>query len=128
MNWRHEWEERERKVDALYNKIKKIEREIKEVGSTDPLQIIKESMDNDYDEQVRVRNDTSVGLHRLVLFPCNATKKQVQYGRNEIGFITVRRSLTGIEVYNGKDFVPTDLPDTTEEIYDLIINKSKHKM
>lgn len=120
MNWRNEFLKRRKEILRL-------EKMIKKVGTMNSLEIIRETLENTYGYPTRIRKDVGKNARRLVMYSLDATPKQIQYGRceKEIGSLIVQGIDDKLFIYIRKDEIPCciDMPDTINEIYNILCNK-----
>lgn len=126
MDWNHEHKIRKIKVAELRRKLNSINKQIKEIGSTDFVDIIAEGIEREYGYPCVVKSYKTTLSKCIDIYSKKATKKQIQYRRSEcvIGSIWVC-------YYDGKYWEDIgfadepkyrELPDNIEDILKIAIN------
>lgn len=124
-NWKQTILERKSVVNGLYREIAAIEKKIKHIGTTNSLEYIAEQIELRYNIPCRIRK-CGVNHKRIVLYKSTASKKQIQYDRDEatIGSVVVFDNGDTLYEVTGK-YSMVQLPDTISGVYDLLVN-NKH--
>lgn len=123
MNWKNDIQKKQSAANDFYKEISRLEKEIKSLGKLDPLEYISEQIENEYKFPCRVR-PCGYKNRRIILFKKSATKKQIQYNREEMILGELLIGGTGLDIYIDYDRNrPVALPDTLNGIFEILIDK-----
>lgn len=118
------------KIHQLEKQEKKLQKDVKAVGTVDICELLCELIEYTYGNKARIKYFRTGNSRLIEIYDKNATKKQVQYGRPEciIGWIQIAEE-------DGKYYIdetikdsPTyyiPLPHELDEVYRYAIYRSK---
>lgn len=127
-SWKRIIEDRYKAKCDLHKDIDKIRKKIKKIGTSDSLQYIAKQIEIRYGLPCRVR-ECGHRFRRLILYKSSATKKQVQYDREELHLGSILTIDSKIAIYNDKseDWDTVEFPDSISKIFELLKDKNQEK-
>ena len=125
MNWKEEINQRKQKKEILRKEIRKLEKQIDEIGTHNYIQYICEEIESKYGYICRTHRHGG-----FYLFEKNATKKQIQYRRAILKTVFLEEkngryyfdeSINKLGLHNYEEEILVEMPDTIDEIFNYIM-------
>lgn len=125
MDWKKEIEHRKQEKEKLHKEIRKLEKQIEKIGTHDYVQYICQEIENKYGYVCKAHRHGG-----FYLFKKDATKKQIQYGREILKTVFLREvngryyfdeSVNPLGICNYGLEKLVEMPNTIEGIFNYIM-------